>query len=218
MRSLLLLTLFMLPLSTQASSIKLDYSVFFGYIKSMYKLDYQHVTTAFYLVDRDNKQLCNISNAQIVVDNNYEPIQFESTGRLLPFYSDQHRKDGAALVVDIVDNKTISSCDLKVTVMAKRSELANLSTARLALISEQLEGVLKENAGMFGKYFLPSFAGIRLQFSAPLTEQQARNFGHNLSLASNGDLLIKNAQIANITLNNELHPTLLRITPWMLNK
>lgn len=218
MRALLLLTLLMLPMLSQASTIKLDYSVFFGYMKSMYKLDYQHVTTAFYLVERADNSLCPIKNARIVVENNVEPIQFERAGRLLPFYSDSHRKDGASLFVDIDDNKTISSCDLQITVMAKGRELATLSPQKLAIISEQLEGVLKQNAGMIGKYFLPKFAGIRLQFSAPLTEQQISDFGSELTLVKNGDLLIRNSQIANITFQNDLALSVRRITPWMLNE
>ncbi|MFT7373414.1 MAG: hypothetical protein ACI9T9_002114, partial [Oleiphilaceae bacterium] len=40
--------------SVLASPLKLNYSLFFGYIKTIYKLDYEYVTTAFYLQDKDS--------------------------------------------------------------------------------------------------------------------------------------------------------------------
>ena len=127
MRLLFVVTLMLFASFSQASTIKLNYSVFFSYMKIMYKLDYPYVTTAFYLVDSDNQSLCHINNAEIVVEDVNEPILFQPEGRLLPFYSDQHRQDGAVLVVDLDDGKTLSSCNLQITVMAKERELSNLN-------------------------------------------------------------------------------------------
>lgn len=217
MRLLFVVTLMLFASFSQASTIKLNYSVFFSYMKTMYKLDYPYVTTAFYLVDSDNQNLCHINNAEIVVEEVNEPILFQPEGRLLPFYSDQHRQDGAVLVVDLDDGKTLSSCNLQITVMAKERELANLNEQKLVAIAEQLEGVLKKNAGMIGKYFLPEFAGVRLTPTSPLTESQLIALGDQVSKASNGDLLLKKDAFNIINKINELNLLLKRITPWMVN-
>ena len=217
MRLLFVVTLMLFASFSQASTIKLNYSVFFSYMKTMYKLDYPYVTTAFYLVDSDNQRLCHINNAEIVVEEVNEPILFQPEGRLLPFYSDQHRQDGAVLVVDLDDGKTLSSCNLQITVMAKERELANLNEQKLDAIAEQLEGVLKKNAGMIGKYFLPEFAGVRLTPTSPLTESQLKALGDQVSMASNGDLLLKKDAFNIINKINELNLLLKRITPWMVN-
>ena len=207
---------------SQASTIKLNYSVFFSYMKTMYKLDYPYVTTAFYLIDRESKALCKIANAEMVVENVREPILFESAGRLLPFYSDKHRKDGGMLEVDIDDNKTLSSCDLQITVMAKESELFNLNEQKLAAINEQLEGVIKKNAGMIGKHFLPTFAGLRLQFLDPIAASMNTSLSsdvesRDVKFAANGDLLLSKDDFSKIKEINELKLSVVRITPWMLN-
>ena len=217
MRLIFVVTLMLFASFSQASTIKLNYSVFFSYMKTMYKLDYPYVTTAFYLVDSDNQRLCHINNAEIVVEEVNEPILFQPEGRLLPFYSDQHRQDGAVLVVDLDDGKTLSSCNLQITVMAKERELANLNEQKLSAIADQLEGVLKKNAGMIGKYFLPEFAGVRLTPTSPLTESQLKALGDQVSMASNGDLLLKKDAFNIINKINELNLLLKRITPWMVN-
>lgn len=217
MRLIFVVTLMLFASFSQASTIKLNYSVFFSYMKTMYKLDYPYVTTAFYLVDSDNQRLCHINNAEIVVEEVNEPILFQPEGRLLPFYSDQYRQDGAVLVVDLDDGKTLSSCNLQITVMAKERELANLNEQKLDAIAEQLEGVLKKNAGMIGKYFLPEFAGVRLTPTSPLTESQLKALGDQVSMASNGDLLLKKDAFNIINKINELNLLLKRITPWMVN-
>lgn len=218
MRIIVLLTSILFTSFSHASTVELNYSIFFSYMKTMYKLDYNYVTTAFYLIDQKNKSACHINDAQMVVDNINEPILFQPEGRLSPFYSDQHRKDGAVLVVDINDDKAISSCALQVTVMAKESELSDLNVHKLTAISEQLQGVLMKNAGMIGKYFLPIFAGVRLQLSTPLSERELLLLGDNVSLANNGDLLLKQKNIPIIKKINELNLQINRITPWMLDK
>ncbi|TEW54349.1 DUF2987 domain-containing protein [Psychromonas sp. RZ22] len=217
MRLLLIITLILSSSFAQASTIKLNYSVFFGYMKTMYKLDYQYVTTAFYLVDRNDKNLCAINNAQMQVERRFEPILFEPEGRLLPYYSDQDRKDGGMLVVDINDGKNVSSCDLQITVMAKERELADLNEQKLILISEQLEGVLKKNAGMIGKYFLPTYAGVRLQLSDTLNASQRTALGDLVSPINDKQILLHNDNLAVINKINELNLTVVRITPWMLS-
>jgi hypothetical protein len=186
-------------------------------MKTMYKLDYPYVTTAFYLVNKNNQQLCQINNAQIQVDDVLQPILFMPEGQLLPFYSDQHRQDGAILVVDIADNKQVSDCNLQITVMGKPSELTFLDQQKLTAMSEQLEGVLVKNAGMIGRYFLPEYAGVRLQLSQPLTQAQLSTLDNQVTLANNGDLLLKKDAFAIIDKMNELDLKLIRITPWMLN-
>jgi len=218
MRLLLIMALILASSFSQASTIKLNYSIFYGYMKTMYKLDYQYVTTAFYLVNRDDKSLCKINNAEIQVEDRRDPILFQPLGRLMPFYSDQHRKDGGVLVVDIDDSKTISSCDLQIKTMAKERELAMLDAVKLMKISEQLEGVLKKNAGMIGQYFLPKFSGIRLQLSQPLNAQQVASLGHVIRVANNGELLINNDSLDIVDKINELNLTVTRITPWMVNE
>lgn len=218
MRLLFVAMLILSSTFSQASTIKLNYSVFFSYMKTMYKLDYAFVTTAFYLVDRTDKRLCTIKNAQISMEGAYEPILFQSEGRLLPFYSDQYRKDGAVLEVEIADDEVTSNCDLQITVMAKESELFDLNEQKLIIISDQLEGVLNKNAGMIGKYFLPAFAGIRLHFSNALNESQLATLGEVGSIASNGDLLLGKASFSLINKINKLNLSVVRITPWMLNK
>ncbi|MFT7053025.1 MAG: hypothetical protein ACJAU1_000576, partial [Psychromonas sp.] len=70
----LVLLLTMTTNSVLATPLKLNYSLFFGYMKTIYKLDYEYVTTAFYLQDKDSQQACLIKNAQIVVDQKREPI------------------------------------------------------------------------------------------------------------------------------------------------
>ena len=217
MRLLLVITLLLLSSFSQASTVKLNYSLFFDYMKTMYKLDYEYVTTAFYLIDHHNKKQCTINSAHIQVENNIEPILFQSTGRLLPFYSDEHRKDGGVLVIDIDDNKTISSCDLQVTVMAKERELDELTQTKVTVISEQLEGVLKKNAGMIGKYFLPTFSGVRLQLAQPLSAEQAAKLS-KVTMANEKQLLLNNNDFEKITKINELGISIVRITPWLTKK
>ena len=217
MRLLLVITLLLLSPFSQASTVKLSYSVFFDYMKTMYKLDYEYVTTAFYLIDHNGNTQCTIKNVQIQVDENFEPILFQSTGRLLPFYSDQHRKDGGMLIIDIDDNKTVSSCDLQVTVMAKEKELDDLTPTKLTVISEQLAGVLKKNAGMIGKYFLPTFSGVRLQLAQALNAEQAAALS-KITMTDDKQLLLNNNDFEKITKINELDISIVRITPWLTKK
>ncbi|ABM03225.1 hypothetical protein Ping_1408 [Psychromonas ingrahamii 37] len=211
----LLLTMTTTTSSVLASPLKLNYSLFFGYMKTIYKLDYEYVTTAFYLQDKDSGQACLIKNAQIVVDQKREPITFTTQGQLLPFYSQQHRKDGAMIEVELLAGQENYQCDLQVTLMAKEFESVQLSDPKLALISEQLEGILKKNAGMIGKYFLPTFSGVRLQLTEPLSKQQLSALPKQVNLSENGDLLI-----SNVLLNSDLTDSTVllkidRITPWI---
>ena len=215
MRLLFLSVLLLLSSMSYASTVKLNYSVFFDYMKTLYKLDYDYVTTAFYLIDREQHKACIINNAQIQVDDLREPILFQTNGRLLPFYSDKHRQDGGVLVIDINDNKTVSSCDLQVTVMAKERELAHLTPAKLSRISEQLEGVIKKNAGMIGKYFLPPFMGVRLHLGKPLTEQQYTALASMTFSQDRQQILLASASVEKIQQLNELNINITRITPWL---
>ncbi len=215
MRLTLLLFLTLSTSSAFASTVKLDYSVFFGYMKTLYKLEYEHVTTAFYLLDKNSRELCLINNAQMVVDQKREAVEFHKQGRLLPFFSDQHRKDGAVIEVDLAAGQSSPQCDLQVTLMAKESELNNLSFGRLALISEQLEGVLHKNAGMIGKYFLPDFSGVRLQLAEPLTAAQSSQLDKQISTAENGDLLITNNYMNSVDAQQLIAWNIKRITPWL---
>ncbi len=212
----LLLILSLSANSVFASPLKLNYSLFFGYMKTLYKLQYEHVTTAFYLVDKNSGSACLIKQAEIVVDQNREQIKFAQEGRLLPFFSDQHRKDGAMIEVELLAGQADYQCDLQVTLMAKESELDNLSLARLALISEQLEGVLKKNAGMVGKYFLPAFSGVRLQLAEPLTDVQLSRLDKQISVAENGDLLITNKMLESADIDKLVEFKVARITPWLV--
>ncbi|MFT7054149.1 MAG: hypothetical protein ACJAU1_001707, partial [Psychromonas sp.] len=182
---------------------------------TIYKLDYEYVTTAFYLQDKDSQQACLIKNAQIVVDQKREPITFTAQGQLLPFYSDQHRKDGAMIEVELLAGQESYQCDLQVTIMAKTAELAQLSVSKLALISAQLEGILKKNAGMIGKYFLPEFSGVRLQLSEKPSEQQLSVLPEQVLFAQNGDLLISNAMLTSGLTDSNLQLKIDRITPWI---
>lgn len=210
MRILVLLFSLALTQNAMASTLKLNYSLFFGYMKTMYKLDYQHVTTSFYLVEQASGQACEIEQAEMVVDNKREKIEFEKQGRLLPFYSDQHRKDGAMIEVETLNNK---ACALQVTLMAKETQLAQLSFGKLSIISTELEGVLRKNAGMIGKYFLPEYVGLRFKLAQPLTPANELPAGY--SLASNGDLLMTNEAIKGVNSSEILDYQVTRITPWI---
>ncbi|WP_372881983.1 DUF2987 domain-containing protein [Psychromonas sp.] len=201
--------------SAFGASLKLDYSLFFGYMKTLYKLEYEHVTTAFYLRDKQTGNACLINNAYLLVDRQRDPIQIAEQGRLLPFYSDQHRKDGATIEVELLAGQENYQCDLQVTIMAKQSELGQLSYSKLALISTQLEGVLKKNAGMVGKYFLPDFSGVRVQLAEPLSELQLSMLPEQVSFAENGDLLIANAVLHAQQADKNLALSVSRITPWL---
>jgi len=210
MRILLLIISVFLSQSVMASTLKLDYSLFFGYMKTMYKLDYQYVTTAFYLREQSSENSCDIDSAEIVVDNKREPIEFKKEGQLLPFYSDEHRKDGAKVEVNTV---TATACKLQVTIMAKESELTSLSFEKLTVINTQLEGVLRKNAGMIGKYFLPDYSGLRLKLVNPLAVNHVLPNG--FSLAENSDLLITSEALMK-TPSSQLVPyEVSRITPWI---
>ncbi|MFT6925026.1 MAG: hypothetical protein ACJAZP_000596 [Psychromonas sp.] len=201
--------------SVLASPLKLNYSLFFGYMKTIYKLDYEYVTTAFYLQDKDSKQACLIKDAKIVVDQKREQITFTRQGQLLPFYSDQHRKDGAMIEVELLPGQENYQCDLQVTIMAKAFDSVQLADPKLALISTQLEGILKKNAGMIGKYFLPAFSGIRLKLSEPLSEQQLSALPKQVSFSKNGDLLISNALLHSGLADSHVTLKIKRITPWI---
>lgn len=210
MRITLLLLSLLVSQNVFASTLKLDYSVFFGYMKTMYKLDYQDVTTAFYLVEPNTGKQCVINSAEIVVDNKREAVDYQPQGRLLPFYSDQHRKDGAMIEVQTVFDQT---CALQVTLMAKESQLNDLTFAKLATISEQLEGVLRKNAGMIGKYFLPTYQGLRFKLAYPIAVTSPLADGYQL--ASNGDLLITNAALQAMPGSESFTYKVLRVTPWI---
>jgi len=215
MRLLCLSLLLLLTPMSYASTVKLNYSVFFGYMKTLYKLDYDYVTTAFYLVDRDLHRPCIINNAQIQVDEVREPILFQTNGRLLPFYSDKHRQDGGMLIIDIKDNKTVSRCDLQVTVMAKERELAQLTPTTLTAINDQLEGVIRKNAGMIGKYFLPPFQGMRLHLRTPLTDKQQAALSSITWTQDKQQILLTSKDVDKIQQLNELNIVITRITPWL---
>lgn len=212
----LLLFLLLSANSALATPLKLNYSLFFGYMKTLYKLQYDEVTTAFYLRDKHSGHACLIAKADMVVDEKREAIEFTQAGRLLPFFSDQHRKEGAMIEVELLSGQQDYQCDLQVTLMAKESKLEHLTGAKLALISEQLQGVLNKNAGMIGKYFLPTFMGVRLQLLTPLTKQQQNKLDSNLQWSENGELLLSHAFIE--TLNAELLVDfkVQRITPWLV--
>ncbi|WP_415226300.1 DUF2987 domain-containing protein [Psychromonas sp.] len=212
----LLLILLLSAKSVFASPLTLNYSLFFGYMKTEYKLQYEHVTNAFYLRDKKTGAACLIKQALIVVDQKREPIKFEKEGRLLPFFSDQHRKDGAMIEVELLKGQTDFQCDLQVTLMAKELELDNLSLPRLALISEQLEGLLKKNAGMVGKYFLPTFSGVRLKLAEPLSALQLSALDKQIGIAENGDLLLANSFLKESKLDNLDEFKVARITPWLV--
>ncbi|MFT5652135.1 MAG: hypothetical protein ACJAYB_000328 [Psychromonas sp.] len=198
-----------------ASPLKLNYSLFFGYIKTIYKLDYEYVTTAFYLQDKDSGRACLIKKAQIVVDQKREPITFTEQGQLLPFYSDQHRKNGATIEVELLAGQENYQCDLQVTLMAKEFDSAQLSDPKLALISAQLEGIFRKNAGMIGKYFLPAFSGIRVQLREPLSEQQLSALPQQVRFSKSGDLLISNALLNENLTGSNVVMKIDRITPWI---
>lgn len=199
-----------------ASDLKLNYSLFFGYMKTLYKLDYDHVTTAFYLVDKETKLPCRITNAEMVVDAKREKIDFDKIGRLRPFFSDQHRKDGAMIEVTLLNPVVNQQCDLNVTLMAKESELKNaLSFEKMALISSELESVLRKNAGMIAKYFLPEFEGLRLQPATTLTEAQINQLDKRIKLDDKGNLLIANEVLTSVKPNALLMLDIKRITPWI---
>ncbi|PKH03205.1 DUF2987 domain-containing protein [Psychromonas sp. MB-3u-54] len=211
----LLLTMTTTTSNVLASPLKLNYSLFFGYIKTIYKLDYEYVTTAFYLQDKDSGRACLIKNAQIVVDQKREPITFTEQGQLLPFYSDQHRKNGAMIEVELLAGQENYQCDLQVTLMAKEFDSAQLSDPKLALISTQLEGILRKNAGMIGKHFLPVFSGIRVQLSEPLSEQHLSELPRQVLFSENGDLLISNALLNSDLTDSNVLMKIDRITPWI---
>lgn len=198
-----------------ASPLALNYSLFFGYMKTEYKLQYDYVTTAFYLRDKNTGAACFIKQASIVVDQKRDKMKFEKEGRLLPFFSDEHRKDGAMIEVELLDGQDDYQCDLQVTLMAKELQLDNLSLPRLALISEQLEGLLKKNAGMVGKYFLPTFSGVRLQLAKPLTLVQLNALDKQIIVAKNGDLLLSNERLKGARLEVLGELKVARITPWL---
>lgn len=211
MRFTFLLLSLLLSQNCFASTLRLDYSLFFGYMKTMYKLDYQDVTTAFYLVDPTTGENCAIENAEIVVDNRREKIDFQQQGRLLPFYSDDHRKDGATIQVKTVVAK---ACALQVTLMAKEAQLNNLSFEKLSSISTQLEALLRKNAGMIGKYFLPTYQGLRFKLAYPIEDNSLLKAGYQL--AKNGDLLINNESLQTTEPSTLLPYKVLRITPWIV--
>lgn len=201
--------------SAFSAPLKLDYSLFFGYMKTLYKLDYEHVTTAFYLRDKQSQNACLIKDAYLVVDQKRDPIKVGIQGRLLPFISQQHRKDGADIEVELLPGQENYKCDLQVTIMAKEAELAQLSYSKIALISAELEGILKKNAGMIGKYFLPPFSGVRLQLSKPLSELQLSSLPEQIIIAKNTDLLVPNVLLNTDVKEQNLDFSVARITPWI---
>jgi len=211
MRIVVLLVALLISQQSLASTLKLNYSLFFGYMKTMYKLDYQYVTTAFYLLDPSTGEYCDIEQAVMVVDNKREKINFQPQGRLLPFYSDQHRKDGAMIEVT---TESAGNCALQVTPMAKTLQLKALNAEKLSIISAQLEGVLRKNAGMIGKYFLPTYQGLRVTLSEPLTPQTPLTMAYQL--ADNGDLLISNDALTATQATQLLPYQVVRITPWII--
>lgn len=210
MRILILVLSVFFTQNVMASTLKLNYSLFFSYMKTMYKLDYEHVTTAFYLVNKKSADNCIIEQAEIVVDEKREQVEFEKQGRLLPFYSDQHRKDGAMIEVKTLNNQ---HCDLRVTIMAKESELKEINFGKLVVINQQLEGVLRKNAGMIGRYFLPTYSGLRFKLITPIENEAELLQGY--SLAKNGDLLINNETLQATEPSKLLNYTVSRITPWI---
>lgn len=210
MRILILFVTLIFSQNLMASTLKLNYSLFFGYMKTMYKLDYQHVTTGFYLVEESSGEACLIEQAEMVVDQKREAIDFEKQGKLLPFYSDEHRKDGAMIEVRTVNNV---ACALQIRLMAKESELTKLSFQRLTAISTELEGVLRKNAGMIGKYFLPNYNGLRFKLVSPLASDYTLQDGYRVAV--NGDLLVSNEALTKTEGSQLLPFAVARISPWI---
>ncbi|WP_354625169.1 DUF2987 domain-containing protein [Psychromonas sp. MME2] len=216
-RFALFISLFCFLSSANGAPLKLNYSLFFGYMKTLYKLQYEQVTTAFFLVDKNSGNGCLIEQAEMVVDEKREAIAFTQAGRLLPFFSDEHRKDGAIIEVRLISGQENRQCDLQVTLMAKESQLENLTHSKLALISEQLQGVLNKNAGMIGKYFLPDFIGVRVQPVQPVSAAQRKVLAENIKVADNGDLLISNQFLQTDKGESLINFQVQRITPWLEN-
>ena len=216
-RFVLLLILLLSVKSVFASPLTLNYDLFFGYMKTEYKLQYEYVSSAFYLRDKKRDAACLIKQAWIVVDQKRDPMEFAKEGRLLPFFSEQHRKDGAMIEVELLEGQADYQCSLQVTLMAKTAQLDNLSWPRLALISEQLEGLLKKNAGMVGKYFLPAFAGLRLQLAEPLSAAQLSVLDKQMiGGAENNALLLSNERLKGAELETLGELKVVRITPWLV--
>lgn len=218
LRFIVLVSCLLLASISQASTVKLNYGVLYGHMKTMAKLNYDLVTTAFYLMDTQSKQLCLIQDAQISVDKSSEPILFAEQGRLYPFYADQYRKDGAVINVQLDDNKAKSSCALQVVIMAKESQLASLNEDKLQAINTQLQGVVKKNAGMVGKHFLPEFAGLRIHFVNSVSAQQLQALNKLVTETKAHSVLVTPQQFAVINKINDLNLNVSRITPWLSNQ
>ncbi len=211
-----LVTSFLFASNASAADLKLNYSLFFGYMRTLYKLKYTDVTTAFYLIDKNTKQPCRIKNAQIVVDAYRQPIDFDKIGRLRPLLSEKFYQAGAMIEVSLLRPDLNKQCDLDVGLMAKKSELNGLTYAKMAVISTELEGVLKKNAGMIGKYFLPTFEGLRITPTQALTQTQISQLDKQIQINKKGDLLVLNKTLNQLDQTKLLGVAVKKITPWML--
>ena len=211
-----LTTSFLLTNNADAADLKLNYSLFFGYMRTLYKLKYKNVTTAFYLTDKNTKQPCRIKNAEIVVDAYRKPIDFDEIGRLRPLLSEKFYQAGAMIEVSLLRPDLNKQCDLEVSLMAKNSELNNLTYAKMKEISTELEGMLRKNAGMIAKYFLPTFEGLRIVPTQALTQTQMSQLDKRIQINKKGNLLISNKTLNKLDQKKLFRLPVKKITPWIL--
>lgn len=219
-RTLLLTIFFSISLlfasNVCAADLKLNYSLFFGYMKTLYKLNYNYVTTAFYLTDKKSKQPCRIKNAVIVVDDSRQKINFDKIGRLRPLLSQKFYQAGAMIEISLLKPRLNKECDLNVTLMAKESELNKLSYGKMKIISSELDGLLRKNAGMIGQYFLPPFEGLILVPAQVLTKTQMSQLDTRIKIDKRGNLLISNKTLNALDQKKLLHVSVTKITPWIM--
>ncbi|AGH80820.1 hypothetical protein PCNPT3_04390 [Psychromonas sp. CNPT3] len=212
MRALVILVMIFSVSNAFAAPLKLNYSLFFGYMKTTFKLDHKFVSTVFYLRDVEHATNCQIQKAEMVVDNKHKAIGFTQDGQLMPFFSDQWRKDGAMIEVTL---KEAQQCALVVQTMAKTEALQDLDYARLKDIRSQLESTYKKNAGMIGKYFVPEFLGVRLQLGSVLSASERQRLSAQMQLAEDGALLMSNASIEIVDATTPINLNIVGILPWI---
>lgn len=213
MRALFLLVMIFTLNNAFATPLKLNYSLFFGYMKTTLQLHHQYVTTAFYLRDIKHGHDCKIEKAYMAVDNRHKDIHFTESGQLLPFFSDQWRKDGA--MIEVILKEKEEQCALVVMIKTKKNAINDLDNATLKVIRSQLKSTYQKNAGMIGQYFVPEFLGVRLQLNSPINKQQIKRLGPEIQIAKDGSLLLTNKYIAQIVASKKLDIDVRDIMPWI---
>ncbi|MFO6422163.1 DUF2987 domain-containing protein [Motilimonas sp. KMU-193] len=169
-----LLFLLILLYAPWASAIetKFSYSDFYKRLAVVKKEGLTRVTPAFYLLDQNAQQPCQLAKAVLETANRQVAITQTPSGELLVPYDVKLKQEKAELVLVFAHEQTDCAMSLQTKLLVPISGIQDVDG--LSKIADELEKLMLGQAGFWGKLFLPDFNGISLTLAGDFaTDQQA---------------------------------------------